>query len=84
MAISRAKERVMISLTKEQVAEFDAVAKEMGITKSNLMQIATIQYINTYRQSKTVLTDVLTGALSKALDGANIDITKIKEILPNE
>lgn len=78
MAISKDKERIAVSLTKEQVADFDAVAKEMGITKSTLMQIATIQYVNAYRQSKSVLSDVLTSALGRALDGKEIDVEQLR------
>lgn len=78
MAISKDKERIAVSLTKEQVAEFDAVAKEMGVTKSTLMQIATIQYVNAYRQSRTVLTDVLTDALKGALDGKEINLEQLR------
>ena len=52
MSISKDKERIAVTLTKEQIEEFNAVAKEMGITKSTLMQIATLQYVNAYKQSK--------------------------------
>ena len=42
------------------------------------MQIATIQYVNAYRQSKSVLSDVLTSALGRALDGKEIDVEQLR------
>lgn len=67
-------------MTNEQAEESATIAKELGISRSALAQLAVAQYINAYKQSKGVLSDVLKEALSKALEGKEIDIEAIKDI----
>lgn len=80
MAISADKTKVLIYMTNEQAEESATIAKELGISRSALAQLAVAQYINAYKQSKGVLSDVLKEALSKALEGKEIDIEAIKDI----
>lgn len=68
MAIADNKKRIAITLTEEQERQFSEVAEEMGITKSVLMQIATMQYVNAYKQSKSILTGTVKDALQKLID----------------
>lgn len=68
MAIADNKKRIAITLTEEQERYFSEVADEMGITKSVLMQIATMQYVNAYKQSKSILTGTVKDALQKLID----------------
>lgn len=68
MAIADNKKRIAITLTEEQERQFSEVAEEMGITKSILMQIATMQYVNAYKQSKSILTGTVKDALQKLID----------------
>lgn len=53
MSISRNKERIMITLPKEQNEQFTKAAAELGLTKSTLMQIATMEYIRNMQVTKT-------------------------------
>ena len=59
MAISADKTKVLIYMTNEQAKESATIAKELGISRSALAKLAVAQYINTYKQSKGVLSDVL-------------------------
>jgi len=68
MAIADNKKRIAITVTEEQERQFSEVAEEMGITKSILMQIATIQYVNAYKQSKNILSGTMKDALQKLID----------------
>lgn len=80
MAISEDKTKVIIYMTNEQAEESATIAKELGISRSALTQLAVAKYINNYKQSKNVLSDVLKEALSKTLEGKEIDIEAIKDI----
>lgn len=78
MSIARNKKRIQISLTEEQDILFENVAKEMGITKSNLIQIATMQYVNAYNQSKSVISTAFKEKINQMLEGKEIDIEKLR------
>lgn len=80
MAVSRNKTRLQISLTERQLEELTQVTDEMGITKSDLIAIATMQYISAYKMSKDVTKSALSDALTNAIKAGDIDIEKIREI----
>lgn len=79
MSINRNKERVMITLPKEQNEQFAKAAAEMGISKSTLMQIATMQYIRSMSQSKDIAKEILARYIDEHAN--EIDINKVKEII---
>lgn len=79
MAISADKTKVLIYMTKEQAEESANIAKELGISRSALAQLAVAQYINAYKQSKGVLSDVLKDSLSKSLEGKEIDVEQVEK-----
>lgn len=78
MAIADNKKRIAITLTEEQERLFSEVAAEMGVTKSTLMQLATMQYVNAYRNSKAVMTDSIKDAISKLIDGKELELEKLR------
>lgn len=76
--VSQSKVRIMISVTKEQADTLDEVSKEMGITRSNLIQIATTQYVTQYKQSRLITAEALQKVLSDALQGK--ELKQIEEL----
>lgn len=71
--VSQSKVRIMITVTKEQADMLDEVSKEMGISRSNLVQVATSQYVTQYKQSKLITADAIQKVLEKALQGKELD-----------
>lgn len=49
MAISSDKTKVIIYMTKKQALESLAISKDLGISRSALVQLALAQYINNYK-----------------------------------
>lgn len=78
MAVKSDKQRVMISLTQAQVEQIDKTASEMGLTRSGLIGIATMQYINTFEVSKDITKSALTDAIAKALKEGEINIEQLR------
>ncbi len=78
--ISEDKQRIYITLTKEQIAQLDRTSKEMGLTRSNLIAVATMQYINTFEISKDITKSALSDAISKAIKEGELDIEKLKKL----
>lgn len=76
--IAENKQRMMLTLTNEQANSIAEVANELGITKSNLIQIATAQYIMSYRQAKSLTKDAITQALQTALSNKEFDIEQLR------
>lgn len=77
MAIADNKKRIAITLTEDQEKMFSEVAAEMGITKSTLMQIATMQYVNAYKQSRAVLSDTIKDSLAKLIAEKGTELGKL-------
>ena len=77
--LRKGKERVQISLTHEQVEQIDRTAKSMGLSKSDLIAVATMQYINTFELSKDITKSALSDAISKALKEGDISIEQLKK-----
>lgn len=51
MSVSKDKNRIMVSLTKTQIEKIDKIAKDIGITKSGVIAIAIMQYINNQKKN---------------------------------
>lgn len=78
MAVKSDKERVMISLTKAQLEQIDKAASEMGLTRSGLMGVATMQYISTFEISKDITKSALSDAIAKALKEGDIKVEQLR------
>lgn len=74
MSLRANKARIQISLTAEQLNQLEEVAGEMGLTKSDLISIATSQYIASYHLSKDITKSAISDAISKALKEGDINI----------
>lgn len=74
MSLRANKARIQISLTEEQLNQIEEVAGEMGLTKSDLISIATSQYIASYHMSKDITKSAISDAISKALKESEISI----------
>lgn len=74
MSLRANKARIQISLTEEQLNQLEEVAGEMGLTKSDLISIATSQYIASYHLSKDITKSAISDAISKALKEGDISI----------
>lgn len=80
MSLREGKERVQISLTHEQVEQIERTAKGMGLSKSDLIAIATMQYINTFEISKDITKSALSDAIAKALREGDISIEQFSRV----
>lgn len=74
MSLKANKSRIAISLTEDQLNQLEEVAGEMGLTKSDLISIATSQYIASYHLSKDITKSAISDAISKALKEGDISI----------
>lgn len=77
--ISEDKQRIYITLTKEQLSQLDKTSKEMGLTRSSLIAVATMQYINTFEISKDITKSALSDAISKAIKDGELNIEQLKK-----
>ena len=80
MAVARSKTRIQISLKDNQIAELEQCAQEMGLTKSDIISIATMQYISAYKMSKDITKNALSDALTNAIKAGDIDLERLKEV----
>lgn len=80
MALKQGKERVQISLTHEQVKQIEKTASGMGLSKSDLIAIATMQYISSFELSKDITKSALSDAITRALKEGDIDIERIGKL----
>lgn len=74
MSLKANKSRIAISLTEDQLNQLETVSAEMGLTKSDLISIATSQYIASYHLSKDITKSAISDAISKALKEGDISI----------
>ncbi len=80
MSLRANKARIQISLTEEQLKQLEEVAGEMGLTKSDLISIATSQYIASYRLSKDITKSAISDAISKALKEGELNIEQFSRV----
>ena len=78
MALRANKTRIQISLTEQQLKQIDEVAMEMGLTKSDLISIATMQYITSFKLSKDITKSAISDVLTKALKAGEVDIEQLR------
>lgn len=78
MAIRQNKSRIAISLTDDQLKEIESTANEMGLTKSDLISVATMQYITSFKMSKDIAKSAISDAITKALKEGEINIEQLR------
>lgn len=78
MSLRANKARIQISLTEEQLNQLEEVAGEMGLTKSDLISIATSQYIASYHLSKDITKSAISDAITKALKEGELNIEQLR------
>lgn len=52
------KERITITVTKEQAQRYNDIAEKLGISRSNFIQLATAQYVEAYNITNGMSADI--------------------------